>query len=143
MRLLEPLAIGSFREIDQDVVDAKMEYIMENEKDPYEDEPERKSIVTDKGAAVDGMRVHSDQPMNAEVPEHLLTRTYLTPSDLFYMRHHHPVPYLSKNQVENYQLEIDLSEYGKGKVRLSLDDLKSMPKEEVIVTMQCSGNRRR
>jgi len=142
MRLLEPLAIGVFRESDQDVVDAMMDEIMETQQDPYELEPERKGVVTYKGDAEDSMKVHSAQPMNAEVPERLLTRSYLTPSYLFYMRHHHPVPYLSKKQIENYRLEIDLSEHGKGIVRLSMDDLKSMPKEEIIATMQCSGNRR-
>eukprot|EP00581_Thalassiosira_minuscula_P003989 CAMPEP_0183735182 /NCGR_PEP_ID=MMETSP0737-20130205/45923_1 /TAXON_ID=385413 /ORGANISM="Thalassiosira miniscula, Strain CCMP1093" /LENGTH=595 /DNA_ID=CAMNT_0025968849 /DNA_START=35 /DNA_END=1819 /DNA_ORIENTATION=+ len=138
MRLLEPLAIGNLRESDQDAVDEMMEEIMEKEKDPYEFEPER--VITDNDT--DGMRVHSDQPMNAEVPEHLLTRNYLTPSYLYYIRHHHPVPYLSQTQIDNYRLEIDLSAYNKGKVRLSLDDLKSMPKEEIVMTMQCSGNRR-
>mmetsp|Transcript_23277 Transcript_23277/g.64564 ORF Transcript_23277/g.64564 Transcript_23277/m.64564 type:complete len:615 (+) Transcript_23277:195-2039(+) len=142
MRLLEPLAIGILREADQDVVDAKMEEIMEKQVDPYEYEPERKGLVTHKEGAGDSMKVHSAQPMNAEVPERLLTRSYLTPSYLFYMRHHHPVPYLSKKQIENYRLVIDLSEHGKGVIYLSLDDLKSMPKEEIVMTMQCSGNRR-
>ncbi|OEU23103.1 molybdopterin binding oxidoreductase [Fragilariopsis cylindrus CCMP1102] len=132
MTLLEPLAVGTLREIDQDAVDDMMEQMMENEKDPYEDEPERLGVPV----------VHSDAPMNAEVPEHILTRSYLTPNHLYYMRHHHPVPLLSKEQIENYRLEIDLSEYGKGKSRISLKDLKSMPKVEVTMTMQCSGNRR-
>ena len=31
---------------------------------------------------------------------------------------------------------------GKGKMKLSLDDLKAMPKVEIVATLQCSGNRR-
>jgi len=142
MRLLEPLAIGTLRESDQDAVDDKMEEIMEHEVDPYEFEPDRKTVITDKDGAEYRMKVHSDKPMNAEVPEHLLTKSYLTPSHLFYMRHHHPVPYLSQKQIDNYKLVIDLSELGGGTIGLSLDELKSLPKEEIIMTMQCSGNRR-
>ena len=143
MTLLEPLAVGTLREIDQDAVDDMMEQMMENEKDPYEDEPERLGVpVGPKARSKTVLKVHSDAPMNAEVPEHILTRSYLTPNHLYYMRHHHPVPLLSKEQIENYRLEIDLSEYGKGKSRISLKDLKSMPKVEVTMTMQCSGNRR-
>lgn len=67
---------------------------------------------------------------------------YLTPSSIFFKRHHHPVPYLLADQIKNYKLEIDLTEYGKGKHRVSLEDLKAMPKTEVTATLQCSGNRR-
>jgi len=143
MTLLDSLVIGSLREIDQDAVDDKMEHIMANEKDPYEDEPDRPGIpIGPDSRSKTALVVHSDAPMNAEVPEHILTRSYLTPNHLYYMRHHHPVPLLSKEQIENYRLEIDLSEYGKGKTCISMKDLKSMPKEEVTMTMQCSGNRR-
>jgi sulfite oxidase len=71
-----------------------------------------------------------------------LTLNHLTPSSIFFVRHHHPVPYLLEDQIKNYKLEIDLSALGKGRQRLSLDDLKSMPKTEVTATLQCSGNRR-
>ena len=73
---------------------------------------------------------------------HLLTKNYLTPNSLFYIRHHHPVPFLTTDQVKKYELEIDLSALGKGKVKIPLDELKKMPRTEVTVTLQCSGNRR-
>jgi DMSO/TMAO reductase YedYZ molybdopterin-dependent catalytic subunit/predicted heme/steroid binding protein len=138
-RLLEHFLIGRLSEADQAAVDEQMEVIYETEKDPFDDEPLRHHQL----------KVHSDQPMNAEVPEHLLTQNYLTPNSIFYMRHHHPVPYLSKEQIDNYKLEIDLTAYKKdfdgktpGKMKLSLDDLKSLPKVEIVATLQCSGNRR-
>jgi sulfite oxidase len=131
-RLMERMLIGTLAEEDQQKVDEQMEVIYETDKDPFEDEPLR----------LRQLKIHSDQPMNAEVPDHLLTLNYLTPSPIFFMRHHHPVPYLSQEQVKNYKLEIDLSAYGKGKMKLSLDDLKAMPKVEVVATLQCSGNRR-
>ena len=131
-RMLEHMLIGVLHPEDQEKIDEQMEVIYETDKDPFEDEPLRHKEL----------KVHSDQPMNAEVPEHLLTRSYLTPSSIFFKRHHHPVPYLTHEQIENYKLEIDLSAYGKGQHRISLKDLKNMPKVEVVATLQCSGNRR-
>lgn len=52
------------------------------------------------------------------------------------------MPFLTTDQVKKYELEIDLSALGKGKVKIPLDDLKKMPRTEVTVTLQCSGNRR-
>jgi sulfite oxidase len=131
-RLLEHMLIGTLAEADQEKIDEQMEVIYETDKDPFELEPLRNKQL----------KVHSDQPMNAEVPEQLLTLNYLTPSPIFFKRHHHPVPYLTPDQVENYKLEIDLSAYGKDKLKLSMDDLKAMDKVEVVATLQCSGNRR-
>ena len=61
---------------------------------------------------------------------------------LFYIRHHHPVPLLSEEQLRDYRLKVDLSELGLPVKEFSLEDLKAMPKHEVVVTLQCSGNRR-
>ena len=67
----------------------------------------------------------------------------MTPPDLFYIRHHHPVPYLNVDEIKNFELEIDLGDFGgKGSHKISLDDIKKMPKVEVTATLQCSGNRR-
>ncbi|KAL3941695.1 MAG: hypothetical protein SGARI_000513 [Bacillariaceae sp.] len=131
-RMLEHMLIGVLNPEDQEKIDEQMEVIYETDKDPFEDEPLRHKEL----------KVHSDQPMNAEVPEHLLTRSFLTPSSIFFKRHHHPVPYMTHEQIENYKLEIDLSAYGRGQLRVSLKDLKAMPKAEVVATLQCSGNRR-
>jgi sulfite oxidase len=136
MKMLEPLVIGTLREIDQEAIDVNMEDLIEKHDDPYINEPTRNE--TD-------LTIHSSEPMNAEVKEEVLTKSYLTPSPIYYIRHHHPVPLLSKEQIDDYQLEIDLSELNNGKqktISLSLDDLKAMPNEDVIMTMQCSGNRR-
>jgi sulfite oxidase len=132
LRLMEHMAIGHLNQNDQDAVDAEMEIL--EKTDPYAREPLRHKAL----------RVHSDAPMNAEVPAHLLTRSYLTPNSLFYIRHHHPVPFLSEKLVQDYRLVIDASSYGtEGKIlSFSLAELKEMPKTEVNVTLQCSGNRR-
>jgi sulfite oxidase len=142
---MEKMIIGKLHPIDQEKIDAEMDKLHEEDGDPYEDEPERHSLLM----------VHSDTPMNAEVPASILTREYITPTDLFYIRNHHPVPRLSDDEVEDFRLEVDLSLFSdrsngtddsKEKrqliIKLSLDQIKSLPKVEVISTLQCSGNRR-
>lgn len=129
---MEHMAIGKLADEDQDRIDEQMDALYESGDDPYALEPMRHKAL----------KIHSDTPMNAETPEHLLTENYLTPPSLFYIRNHHPVPLLTEDQIRNFKLEIDLSAIGKGKKRISLDDLKKMPKVEVTTTLQCSGNRR-
>jgi sulfite oxidase len=138
MRLMEHMVIGRLDDKDQDEVDAAMAQF-ENSDDPYAKEPSRhKSLI-----------VHSDTPMNAEVPSHLLTKSYITPTSLFYIRHHHPVPFLAEDEEKRFALELDLSECvgdevakGKKVIKISLDELRKLPKTTVTATLQCSGNRR-
>lgn len=130
MKLMEHMAIGRLRQEDQDAIDEQVSVLMED--DPYATEPVRHKALT----------VHSDTPMNAEAPTHLLTESYLTPQSLFYIRHHHPVPLLSQKEVKEYKLTVDLTAYGKGVWEVKLEDLKKMPKTEITSTLQCSGNRR-
>jgi sulfite oxidase len=132
MRLMEHMIVGKLKEEDQEAIDEQMAELVDSSDDPYEFEPMRHS----------SLKVHSDTPMNAECPANQLTQSYITPSALFYIRHHHPVPFLKPLEVENYKLKIDLSEMGKGVVEVSLDDIKKLPKVEVTATLQCSGNRR-
>jgi sulfite oxidase len=130
MRLMEHMAVGRLAQDDQDLVDEQM--VVLEEDDPYAREPMRHHALV----------VHSDTPMNAEIPSPLMTKNYLTPSSLFYIRNHHPVPYMTEKQVNDYRLRVDLTAYGKGVLSLTLDDLKKMDKIEVTATLQCSGNRR-
>lgn len=133
-RLMEHMAIGRLRESDQDEIEEQMATLQDTQEDPYAREPARDSRLI----------IHSDTPMNAECPARLLTENYLTPASLFYIRHHHPVPYLTPDQLLTYNLEIDISALDqRGRtLALTIDDLKRMPKTEVITTLQCSGNRR-
>jgi len=131
MNLMEKMVIGTLCEEDQDKIDEAMEKIAE-ENDPYDLEPTRHPALI----------VHSDQPMNAEVPEQMITENYITPPELFYIRHHHPVPYLSEEDVKNYHVKFDLTQYGGKEIEISLADLKKLKKVEVVTTLQCSGNRR-
>eukprot|EP00977_Amphora_coffeiformis_P003825 scaffold766_cov179-Amphora_coffeaeformis.AAC.8 len=130
MRLMEHMAIGRLSEEEQEMIDDQMAVLEED--DPYAKEPFRhRSLI-----------MHGDTPCNAEVPSNLLTKSYLTPASIFYIRHHHPVPFMSDLDKANFRLKVDLTEYGKGVKSFSLDELKAMKKTEIIATLQCSGNRR-
>jgi len=68
----------------------------------------------------------------------LLTKDYITPNELFYVRNHLAVPDI---EPEDYVLIIK----GKGikKHKFTLEDLQTkFPKHEVVTTLQCAGNRR-
>ena len=142
---MEDLIIGKLDEKDQDKIDADMEKMMDENEDPYAHEPVRSNFLI----------VHGDQPMNAEVPSELITESYITPAELFYIRHHHPVPLLMEKELKEFKVEIDVSTFSdyltevkgeesgaQAKIQLTLEDIKKLPKVEVTTTMQCSGNRR-
>ena len=75
-------------------------------------------------------------PIDAETPLELLT-SYLTPNDLFFVRHHwNPV----FPDPETWSLAID-GEVG-SPLRLSLADLKRLPKASATCVLQCAGNGR-
>jgi sulfite oxidase len=150
MRLMEDMIIGKLDEKSQDEIDDMMDKIMDENEDPYAHEPKRDEKLI----------VHGDTPMNAEVPSDLITNSYITPTELFYIRHHHPVPLLMDKELKEFEIEVDVSAFEdylskmkekkesssttstESKCKLSLDDIKKLPKVEVTTTLQCSGNRR-
>ncbi len=81
--------------------------------------------------------VREQEPFNGGPPCHLITRTYVTPNDLFFVRNHAPVPHIIPDE---YRLTID------GLVDrpldLSLAELMEQPQIRVEATLQCAGNRR-
>lgn len=75
-------------------------------------------------------------PIDAETPLELLT-SFLTPNDLFFVRHHwNPV----FPDPAAWSLAID-GEVG-NPLRLSLADLKRLPKASATCVLQCAGNGR-
>src|ERR1700704_5089275 len=83
-----------------------------------------------------GLIIRQKEPKNLESPLDRID-SYLTPSELFYIRSHFPTPDLDR---ASYQLRID------GAVRhplvLSYDKLRSMPSETRVATLECAGNSR-
>jgi DMSO/TMAO reductase YedYZ molybdopterin-dependent catalytic subunit len=80
--------------------------------------------------------VRSIRPEDLETPVSLLN-TWITPNDLFYVRHH---LYAAKVDVNEWKLTVG------GEVQnlitLTLDELKKAPKHAVTVTLECAGNGR-
>src|ERR1700716_4338850 len=83
-----------------------------------------------------GLIIRQKEPTNLEMPFDQVD-SYLTPTELFYVRSHFPAPSID---VASYQLKID------GAVRsplaLSYMDLREMPSETRIATLECAGNGR-
>lgn len=98
-------------------------------ENPYGKEP------ADRLAA---LQVRSKQPMNAETPLDMLADALITPSELFYIRNHLPVPEVDE---KNYRLTV--TGEGLREVTLTIDHLKrNFKKHSITAVLQCTGNRR-
>lgn len=82
--------------------------------------------------------VRERDPFNGGPPPDLMTASFITPNDLFFVRNHAPVPTVD---VAAYRLTVEgLVERP---LSLSLSDLAALPRVSVIAALQCAGNRRR
>src|SRR3954452_22421933 len=83
-----------------------------------------------------GLIIRQKEPTNLETPFDQVD-SYLTPTELFYIRSHFPTP---KLKLASYQLHVD------GAVRnpfsLSYNELRDMPSETRVATLECAGNSR-
>ncbi len=80
-----------------------------------------------------------DDILNAGPPIQKLARDFITPTELFFVRNHSRIPHL---QLDSYRLRV----HGlvSRELSLSLDDIKSkFQRRELVVTLQCAGNRRK
>ena len=89
-----------------------------------------------------GLNFVSQQPANAETNPQLLAENFLTPNELFFVRHHFPVPDPADPKAS--ELVISLAEESKFfPLELSVENLQSeFPQHTVMATIQCTGNRR-
>ncbi|KAJ3076580.1 hypothetical protein HDU98_002100 [Podochytrium sp. JEL0797] len=84
----------------------------------------------------------SARPCNAETPPEKLTESFVTPTNLFFVRNHLPVPEMDTAD-DPYILEID-APWVKEPVRLTMEEIKArFPRVDVMTTLQCAGNRRK
>merc|ERR1719483_1559867 len=97
--------------------------------DPYSGDPKRHPALV----------INKDKPFNAEIPLSIITDSFITPNDLFYVRNHLPVP-----DIDEGSYELEVSGIGvKGEtVIFTLDQLKQFPKHSIVAAVQCAGNRR-
>jgi DMSO/TMAO reductase YedYZ molybdopterin-dependent catalytic subunit len=83
-----------------------------------------------------GLIIRQKEPTNLETPLDQVD-SYLTPTELFYIRSHFSAPKLER---ASYRLRID------GAVRnplsLSYKQLRDMPSETKVATLECAGNGR-
>jgi DMSO/TMAO reductase YedYZ molybdopterin-dependent catalytic subunit len=83
-----------------------------------------------------GLTIRQKEPKNLEAPFDRID-SFITPTELFYIRSHFPIPALDR---ASYHLHID------GAVRrpfsLSYKELRSMPSETRVATLECAGNSR-
>src|SRR5712672_4309732 len=102
--------------------------MMEGSKRHYVDNAARYSSA--------GLIIRQKEPKNLEAPFDRID-SYVTPTELFYIRSHFPTPDLDR---ASYQLRID------GAVRrpfaLSYEELRSMRSETRVATLECAGNSR-
>src|SRR6266436_592161 len=94
------------------------------------------SIKKTRQSSSIGLIIRQKEPNNLETPFDRVD-SFLTPTELFYIRSHFPAP---KLESASYQLRID------GAVRnpfsLSYQELRDMRSETRVATLECAGNSR-
>jgi DMSO/TMAO reductase YedYZ molybdopterin-dependent catalytic subunit len=94
-------------------------------------------MATESQCSPAGLIIRQKEPANLETPFYLEVESYLTPTGLFYVRSHFPPPRLD---LASYRLHIG------GAVRnplsLSYQQLRDMPSETRVATLECAGNGR-
>lgn len=119
-QLLESMRIGNLSQKDVN--------LGENESDdPYANEPKRHKALI----------INGHKPFCAEPPSSLLVESFETPTELFYVRNHLPVPEID---INDYSLELSMEDVTKR--TLKLEELKKYPKYSVTSAIMCGGNRR-
>ncbi|XP_032663674.1 probable sulfite oxidase, mitochondrial [Odontomachus brunneus] len=118
--LLESMRIGNISE--EDAKSNKSDL-----HDAYANEPFRHKTLI----------VNNQKPFCAEPPSPILVESFITPTDLFYVRNHLPVPEID---LKDYVLELTIE--GVTKKTLNFDALKKYKKHTITVAVMCGGNRR-
>lgn len=82
------------------------------------------------------LRIHQSEPFNAE-PEDLteFINHHITPIDLVYHRNHSPIP-----DIKEDEFVLTVNGLVDHILELSLSDLKSMPKMDVVAALQVHIN---
>src|SRR5437762_959321 len=83
-----------------------------------------------------GLIIRQKEPANLETPLDQVD-SYLTPTELFYIRSHFAAP---KLDLASYQLRIDGAV--KNPLSLSYKQLREMPSETRLAILECAGNSR-
>ena len=85
-----------------------------------------------------GMIVQGQRPLNIESPLGPLRQSFVTPTELFYVRNHGTIP-----EVDPASYRLSVCGMVERPLELSLEEIRNeLPKETVTATVQCAGNRR-
>ena len=76
-------------------------------------------------------------PRNAEPELAKLVKSWITPTELFYVRSHAPNPV-----IDPQQFRLSVEGMVRRPVTFSLDELKQFPQKTATATLTCAGNRR-
>lgn len=126
MEILDSLLIGN---LDPEDAAAYRELNKSDANDPYANDPKVSPLFS----------FHQTKPINAEPPRIILCDSWITPTNLWFVRNHHPVPLVD---IERFRFEVS-SELTDHFMKLDLQNFKTKyPKHEVVSTIQCGGNRR-
>merc|ERR1712013_431012 len=87
--MLEKYRIGNLKEEDA----ASLRESLKDSNDPFANAPKRHPALL----------VNQAKPFNAETPLSIITDSFLTPADLFFVRSHLPIPDI---KPEEYELEV-------------------------------------
>ena len=99
-------------------------------------ETEREGINRFVRPSLTGLIIRQKEPRNLETPFDRLD-SFLTPTELFYIRSHFPTPLLDR---PSYRLEID-GAVGKP-LSIRYEELRLMPSASRVATLECAGNSR-
>lgn len=88
-------------------------------------------------AVASGLVLRREHPLNAETPVAGLIGGTMMPSTRFYLRNHFAIPLL-----EPGRWRLQVGGLVERPLRLSLADLRRMPSESLLVTLECAGNGR-
>ena len=80
--------------------------------------------------------MRSEEPLNLEMPFETLDG-FITPTKLFYVRTHFPIPKIDKNK---WRLRIE-GEVGKS-FEINFDELIKLESRKIPATLECAGNNR-
>ena len=96
-------------------------------------------VTADRYGKRSDMVVHEDEPFNAEPRPRALAGSAITPLDAFYVRGHGPIP-----ELDPHTWRLHVGGLTERPLELSFQELCDgrFAERELVVTLQCAGNRR-
>ena len=87
-----------------------------------------------------GLRIIASDPLVLETPDSLLAASRVTPSSALFVRNHHGAKHLEGMQSRAMAGVLEISGLVDKPIHYPLAELAKLPKTEVEMVLQCSGN---